>query len=189
VSGRRGRRVPALIALMLVASGVVRLGDGGAEAIAREVGSLATAAGGTPGSCAPPPQTAPILSRLEEREQEISAARDRLAERERTLAVAREEIETQIARLETAEKALRSTVSLAEGASETDIAQLTAVYENMEPERAAGLFASMAPEFAAGFLARMRPAAAAGIMAGLEPEKAYAISAILAGRNADVPTE
>ena len=191
-AGRRGRGVPAVIAGLLMASGLVRLGSGGAEVIAREVGELAdaaSAAGSLTGECAPPPELAPILTRLQERESEIAATEARLADRARTLEIAREEVAAQLGRLEEAEAALRRTLSLAEDAGRKDLDQLTSVYENMDVDKAAGLFGSMAPEFAAGFLGRMRPAKAAEIMAGLENDDAYAISVILAGRNADVPTE
>jgi hypothetical protein len=35
----------------------------------------------------------------------------------------------------------------------------------------------------------MRPEAAAAVMAGLEPATAYAISALIAGRHMNVPTQ
>ena len=59
----------------------------------------------------------------------------------------------------------------------------------MNAKEASVLFEAMAPEFAAGFLGRMRADAAAAVMAGLEPETAYAISVLLAGRNAAVPSD
>ena len=59
----------------------------------------------------------------------------------------------------------------------------------MKPKSAAALFEEMNATFAAGFLARMRPEAAAGIMASLSPGAAHRFSVVLAGRNADVPTD
>jgi flagellar motility protein MotE (MotC chaperone) len=47
----------------------------------------------------------------------------------------------------------------------------------------------MSPEFAAGFLGRMAPEAAAAILSGMSAEAAYGISVIVAGRNANAPTE
>ncbi|NHX27768.1 hypothetical protein HA397_27890, partial [Escherichia coli] len=83
-----------------------------------------------------------------------------------------------------AEDSLRATLTLAETAAESDLARLTAVYENMKPKDAAGLFEQMSPDFAAGFMGMMRPDAAAQIMAALDPATAYSISVVLAGRNA-----
>ena len=91
--------------------------------------------------------------------------------------------------LEMAEESLVSTMARASTASENDLTRLTAVYENMKPKEASALFEEMDPEFAAGFLGRMRPDAAASIMTGLNSGKAYAISVILAGRNANAPSE
>ena len=88
-----------------------------------------------------------------------------------------------------AEEELRTTLAMADGATEADVDRLTTVYEQMKPKESAALFEEMDPNFAAGFLARMRPEAAAGIMAGLSPEAAYTISVVMAGRNSGVPKE
>jgi flagellar motility protein MotE (MotC chaperone) len=89
--------------------------------------------------------------------------------------------------LQKAEDDLEKTMAIANGASEKDLAQLTAVYEAMKPADAAVLFQTMAPEFAAGFLGRMQPTSAAAIMTGMKPDKAYEVSVLLAGRNALAP--
>jgi flagellar motility protein MotE (MotC chaperone) len=89
--------------------------------------------------------------------------------------------------LAAAEAKLSETLSRADGAAETDLAQLTQVYESMKPKDAAKLFAAMDPEFAAGFLGRMQPASSAAIMSGMPADAAYAVSVLLAGRNAMVP--
>ena len=91
--------------------------------------------------------------------------------------------------LEEAEGILNATIAMAESASQTDVAQLTTVYENMKPKEAAALFEEMSPEFAAGFLGLMRPDVAAAIMTRLAPATAYSFSVVLAGRNANAPTE
>ena len=103
--------------------------------------------------------------------------------------IAEEEIARQMKALEEAEASLKSTLSIADDAAESDVARLTAVYEQMKPEEAAALFSEMDPQFAAGFLGRMRPDAAAAVMAGLDPADAYSISVILAGRNARAPRQ
>ena len=112
-----------------------------------------------------------------------------LALREQDLRAMSDLVGEQIARLSAAETSLRQVMSLAEGAAEGDVAQLTAVYAAMKPKEAAAVFEEMDPAFAAGFLGRMKPDAAAQIVAGLSPGKAYSISVILAGRNVGTPTE
>jgi flagellar motility protein MotE (MotC chaperone) len=59
----------------------------------------------------------------------------------------------------------------------------------MKPAQASAIFARMDPYLAAGFLGMMRPESAAAVMSGLDPAAAYAISALIAGRHMDVPTQ
>lgn len=182
---RTGRGVLIVVAGLFLASTFFRVLSGSGAALAREVDALR-----------PPVQTAEmtrlvvddleaLLTELRTREAAL-AERERLAEtRVAAAELAEERVAQGLLRLDRAEEALRATMALSETASETDLAQLTAVYENMKPQQAAALFQRMTPAFAAGFLGRMRPEAAAGILAGLDPENAYAISVILAGRNAN----
>ncbi len=128
-----------------------------------------------------------MLRAFEEREARIEAQELQIAKRLKALNVADQKITERLAELQAAEENLRATLALSSTAAEDDLARLTSVYENMKPKTAAALFEEMAPEFAAGFLGRMRPDAAAAVMAGMTPEKAYSVSAILAGRNANVP--
>ena len=130
-----------------------------------------------------------LVEALNLREKQIGEREKKAEIQAETLAIAREEIEKRLVELEKAEQQLRETIALADEAAENDLVRLTAVYENMKPKDAAALFEEMDPKFAAGFMGRMRPNSAANIMAGLSPEIAYSISAILAGRNAEVPTE
>ena len=140
-----------------------------------------------PEACITPAQYAPLLQALQQREGAAEEKETALATWASDLDAAAQDIEQRLAELVAAEQALRATVALAAQASETDLLQLTGVYENMKPKDAAELFAMMAPDFAAGFLARMTPEAAAGILSGLEADHAYAISVIVAGRNAEIP--
>ncbi len=138
----------------------------------------------------PDSNLAVVLAELREREARVSAREAALETRLQALAVAEDQISKNIAALTRAEDELAATMALADTAAEDDLSRLTAVYENMKPKEAAPLFEAMdPPQFAAGFLGgRMRPDAAASILAGLDPKTAYAISVILAGRNAAVPT-
>jgi flagellar motility protein MotE (MotC chaperone) len=194
---RHGRRVPVLvvIAAIFAMSALVRLADGSGTAIAQGLGALAPAqavvAQGPvePAVCAPAPELADILESLTRREARVTALEAELADRERTVEVATAELQAGLAALELAELRLSRTIATASQAAEADLAKLTSVYENMKPADAAVLFGQMQPVFAAGFLGRMRADAAAAILAGLPPEQAYSISVVLAGRNANTPTE
>ncbi|WP_226779912.1 MotE family protein [Oceaniglobus trochenteri] len=190
-SFRHGWRLGPLsfVALLLIASGVLRFLGGPAAAIAKEVADLsATENAETARQCEPPPDLAEVLEALSTREARLKDREAYVAERSARLAEAEQEIERQIAALVAAENQLEQTLTMASTAAEDDVARLTAVYENMKPKEAAILFETMSPEFAAGFLGRMRPDVAAKVVEGLSPDSAYSISVILAGRNAEAPT-
>ncbi len=183
-SARSGRGTLLILALFLVGSAALRVGDqyGAAIALEGETEEMTETAKAVPNIDA-------ILEELERREARIAEREVELDTRGEALALAETRIEEMLAELETAEEELRSTIALAETASEDDLAQLTSVYENMGADEAAALFSQMTPNFAAGFLGRMRPDVAAAILAGLDPNTAFEISVVLAGRNARVPTE
>lgn len=135
--------------------------------------------------------TAPIRAALDE----VTALRDGLAareaeiaDRERAVEAAQLLIEERLAELEAAEGRLEALIQTSDTAAEADIARLTEVYQTMEADQTAALFAQMDPNFAAGFLTRMSPAASGAIMAELDPVAAYAISVVIATRNATAPT-
>lgn len=128
----------------------------------------------------------PLLLAIRERAEALDAREARVVERERRIEVAETTARAEIARLEQAEAKLSQTLSLADGASERDVAHLVSVYETMKPKSAAVIFGAMDPKFAAGFLARMRTDAAAGILAEMEQERAYAVTVIMAGRHAGI---
>lgn len=186
---RASQGVLFVISALLIASGLIRLGDGTGRAVAREVAGLTQAPDIPSKSCESAPGVATLIAALRKREEQVTATEAAQKERQRSLDLAAQEVQTQIAALEHAEAQLRATVALADTAAESDLSRLTSVYENMKPKDAAPLFQEMAPEFAAGFLGRMRPDAAAKILAGMAPASAYSVSVILAGRNAGVPTE
>ncbi len=191
-STRAGRGALWLIAGLLLASGIMRFASGAGPAIAREVEQMVNPApvevdAGV--TCEPPEDVATVLDALAEQRAKLDAREKAIADRVATLNLAEQEIRENLAALKAAEEELKATLALADQAAEGDLARLTAVYENMKPKEAAALFEEMAPEFAAGFLGRMRPDAAAAVLAGLSPDTAYTISVVLAGRNANAPTE
>lgn len=184
---RRPPRAPGalgVVAVIFLASAAAR-----AVAVGDAAGQGASEIGAPPETGADPllELVAPELTGLLRDARERHAALDRreaaLDRRAATLQALRDEIDSGLRRLKTAEDGLRDRLARADEAAEGDVARLTSVYENMEPEVAATLFARMEPSFAAGFLGRMRPDSAAAILAGLETDQAYAISVVLAGRN------
>lgn len=181
---RSGRGALVILAALLVASGVLRIGLGVDQALARapDVVEIQEAS-----QCSETPIA--LVEALKIRGDAISQQEAALADRLAALALADQAIEMRLASLAAAEAELSETLARADGAAEADLTRLTAVYETMKPKDAAALFAAMAPEFAAGFLGRMRPEAAAAVLSGMAPETAYTISVLLAGRNALVPTE
>ncbi|MFQ6546829.1 MotE family protein [Aestuariibius sp. 2305UL40-4] len=174
------------LALLLALSAVVRLGGDTGAAIAK---GLDAPAPGEAMVCDPDGELTVILAELRAREDAVAAREAEVERRAVELQTARDEIAAELVRLEEAETSLAAMIALAEDAAQDDLTVLTSVYENMKPKDAAALFEEMAPDFSAGFLGRMRPEAAAEIMARLTPQSAYSISVIMAGRNANVPTE
>ena len=191
-SRRTGKSALWLIAALLLGSGAIRIASDTGPAIAREVADLGHSAvlpAEMTKECGFSDSVPEVLAALKNRDKALKSREDALEERLVALALAEEEIARNLTALQEAETRLASTLALADNAAENDLARLTSVYENMKPKEAAALFEEMSPEFAAGFLGRMRPDAAAAVMAGLQAPTAYTISVVLAGRNANAPTE
>lgn len=178
---KSGRSVLMLLAVILASAGALRLGSGIGAALANSAAETPAA----PMNCPTPP--AALAAALAGREAQVKSQEAAMAERMSALTLANEAITKRMGELQAAEEELKKTLAIADGASEKDLSQLTAVYEAMKPADAATLFQTMAPEFAAGFLGRMQPASAAAIMTGMKPDKAYQVSVLLAGRNALAP--
>ena len=149
----------------------------------------ATGRAGHGQSCETPQDLQILHNALQDRASQLDRKEAALQDRLQALRITDREVTQKLAALEAAEADLRKTLTIAESAAEDDLSRLTQVYERMKPKQAAALFEQMDPSFATGFLARMRPEAAAAIMAGLSPQAAHSFSVVLAGRNADVPTE
>lgn len=178
------------IALILFLSALVRLGGGTGSAIALEISALGDRISDDKEEILDiSPELVALLDQTRERAAQLDLREAEIEARHQALMLVEQAVNDDIARLEDAEAKLRSTIAVANSAAESDLTQLTSVYENMKSEQAAELFERMEPSFAAGFLGRMRADTAAAILAGLEPDLAYSISVVLAGRNADVPRE
>ncbi|MBC7131931.1 MAG: hypothetical protein H5U16_02350 [Roseovarius sp.] len=184
---RQARGTLMVIAMLLLASAVVRVGDGIGQAMARATpGEPVARHAATGAQCEQPEDLRILLDTLKDREARLTGRERALEDRMQALAIADEQITRRLAALAEAEESLRRSFAIAETAAEDDLDRLTRVYETMKPKQAAALFEKMDARFAAGFLARMRPEAAAAIMAGLSPEAAHLFSVVLAGRNAAV---
>ena len=184
---RGGRGALFVIAILLGASGLIRIGTGAGHALANVNGEETAEVAPTGPACEPDAGALAMLEDLRAREARLASREAQIADRSQALSLAKAEIDEKIAALVAAEEKLSATLTLADQAADEDVARLVAVYEKMKPKDAASLFGEMDPDFAAGFLARMRPDAAAAVMAGLDPKAAYTISVLLAGRNANVP--
>lgn len=182
---RLPRSTFTFIAIMLAASGAIRIGFGVGQALALTPEIDAEAA--PPMDCPAPPLA--VAQALGEREARLAAREVAFEERLAALDLAESAITARLQELAQAEADLERVVTLSDGAAEQDLTRLTAVYEAMKPADAARLFSAMPVDFAAGFLGRMRPETAALTLAGMEPEAAFAITALIAGRNALAPTE
>ena len=182
---KRGFGTLHVIASLLVVSAVLRLASQADPAMAN--GALEEPVSGVE-VADDAGQIDTLLAALQAREQRLVEREDQFRNRMQALRSVENQVDEKLAALMLAEDQLSATIALADTAAETDLAQLTTVYENMKPREAADLFAQMPPQFAAGFLGLMRPDAAAMIMTELEPEIAYSFSVVLAGRNATVPT-
>ena len=194
---RAGRGALFLLAIILAASGALRLGLGIGQALARAPSDTMPAAhdgmapdarkADPPLDCPAPPLA--VAAALSLREARVTTQEAALADRTAALALTEAAVTGRLAELQEAEAKLSETLARSDGAAEGDLARLTTVYETMKPKDASALFAAMDTEFAAGFLGRMKPDAAAAILAGMRPDAAYAVSVLLAGRNAMVPKE
>jgi flagellar motility protein MotE (MotC chaperone) len=191
---RSGRGALLILAIVFLMSAGARLISGTGAAIAREISQLAPSPDNTTSNnqgelCEPDSAMATLLESLRKREDIIVEQEMMIAQKMKTLDLARTEFTQNLASLQKAEKRLAATMAASSTAAQDDLDKLTAVYESMKPKDAAALFEQMSPDFAAGFLGLMRPDVAASVLAGLKPETAYTISVILAGRNANAPSE
>lgn len=181
--------VLTIVAMLLLSSATLRVAIGATDALAQNTEARPNLPE-TPAltKCETPPDIAATLAALKQRDERLRTQENEMQQQTKALAAAKSDIEQKLAELVAAENALRNTMAIADSAAENDISALVAVYEAMKPKTAAALFEEMDAQFAAGFIRRMAPDAAAKIMAGLPPRSAYALSAILAGRNANIPT-
>ena len=187
---RKSGTISVIIGLFVV-SGLIRLAEV-APALAEGMSGsadYANEAQPTQVIAGPALETPELLAAIQRREAQLAEREAYIDRRMQTLAVAEQRVQEQMAALTDAEEKLAATLALADSATEQDVSRLTEVYQRMKPDEAAGIFETMDIQFAAGFFSRMRPESSAAIMAHLPAELAYSISVVMAGRNANAPTE
>ena len=190
-NNKRAPRPTLIILSCLLISAAIRLGTGGvalAEELATHVEepSVATPPLTPP---APEPEIGSLLESIRTRQEQLTQREIEIAERQHELNLVEQRIVQQLAALKQAEQKLADTLAIADSAAENDLKQLTEVYEKMKAKSAAEIFETMEVSFAAGFLSRMKPESAAGILSEMPPNAAYSISVVMAGKNANAPTE
>ncbi len=188
---RRSPRPTHIILSCLLVSAVIRLGTGGVV-LAEELATHVEEPPMAPAPLAPPapePEVGSLLESIRTRQEQLSQREVEIAERQLELNLVEQRIAQQLAVLKQAEQKLADTLAIADSAAENDLKQLTAVYEKMKTKNAAEIFGTMEISFAAGFLSRMKPESAAGILSEMPPNAAYSISVVMAGKNANAPTE
>ncbi len=175
-----------VLAGLLIASGLLRLGDAGTIATVSDLFDAGRAhAADTPSGGVG--ELDEILAALKSREAALDEREARLEERAAVVAEGEAALSDQLAEIEAAEDRLRALAKMADKAAEDDLTRLAAVYESMKPAEAGRLFEQMPPAFAAGFLTLMRPEVSAAILAQIPPDTALAVSVVMAGRNAGNP--
>lgn len=181
-----------LAAILLTASVVLRIvvqADQAVALVQTKEDPLPTTTTVQSNTCEDTFDVEPVLTALNNRSARLDEKEEKLLELANTAEQAKIDAEARLAALEQVETRLKELVSVAQTAAQSDLAKLTAVYAAMNAKQAAALFEEMDPDFAAGFLGLLEPEKAAEILAGVSPSKAYALSVIVAGRNANAPTE
>lgn len=185
--GRRKSQNGALVVVIgcFVASALIRIGVSGPAFAEQMVATQASTQAETPAKTdiTDLAELDLMLDAIREREIALTSEDERISVRLEILKAAQDEFERKRQELEDAEKLLAATLSQTDGAVLRDIAQLTAVYQNMKPKSAAAIFNEMDPNFSAGFLIRMSPQAAADILSAMDANTAYEVSVIMASRN------
>ena len=178
-----------IILVFFVLSAVLRIGTQG-MAIAEEMSHTPQEVVHEPDLIPEPtPDVGSLLATIQERQQQLTRRETEISDRLQLLNSVEDRVAEQMKVLQEAEEKLASTLAIADHAAEKDLTRLTTVYEKMKPKNAAEIFQTMELSFAAGFLSRMKPEAAAGIMSEMPADIAYSVSVVMAGRNANAPTE
>lgn len=117
------------------------------------------------------------MAAFEAREQEMTA-------KESAFMAIEARLKKQLAAVEVAKASLDESLHYRTSVAKEDIAHLTTMYATMKPKQAARIFNEMDPNFAAGFLRKMKGGQAGLILANMKTAQAYQISLIIASKGA-----
>ena len=142
---RSGRGVLVIVAVLLFASGAVRVSTGTGQAVAEELENrFIDAKAEMPGTTKTLDQpVGELVEALLEREARVEEREAQLDTRLEALARVEARVQQQLEVLKTAEAALAETISQARGAAQGDVERLTALYENMKAKDAIPVFEQM----------------------------------------------
>ena len=96
------------------------------------------------------------------------------------------ELNLQTAELRNLQSTLEERWSEMQQQADQDVVHLAKMYASMKAEQAAEIFNQMDPDFAAGFLIQLPSDQAGLILANMEKKKAYVVSVSMASNNADI---
>ena len=119
----------------------------------------------------------------------FEAEREELRQKHIKLLSWETELDAQTAELRDLQNTLEARWTEMQQQASQDIVHLAKMYGSMRAEQAAEIFNQMDPDFAAGFLMQLPSDQAGLILANMENRKAYVVSVSMASDNADIRTD
>jgi len=117
-----------------------------------------------------------IIALLQQQRDALSQREAQLDEREKELKILQSEVEKKLARLEKARTVLEDLLNQKERIEGQRLADLSGIYQRMDPGRAAAALDTMEQDLAIGILSQMRSKGAGEILNEMSKEKAAELS-------------
>ena len=117
-----------------------------------------------------------IIALLQQQREELSERKVRLDEWENELKILQNEVEEKLARIKKARVALEGLLNQKERIEGQRVADLSSIYQRMDPGRAAAALDTMEQDLAIGILSQMRSKGAGEILNEMSKEKAAELS-------------
>ena len=117
-----------------------------------------------------------IIALLQQQRDVLSKREAQLDEREKELKILQGEVEKKLARLEKARTVLEDLLNQKERIEGQRLADLSGIYQRMDPARAAAALDTMEQDLAIGILSQMRSKGAGEILNEMSKEKAAELS-------------
>lgn len=121
-----------------------------------------------------------VLDRLSERRAELDLLAEELDMREALVTAAETRLEERVAALEALEVRINALVEERKAIDDAQLADLVAMYENMRPRDAAGIFDQLEIEVLLRVTRQMNPRKLAPILAAMTPDRAQELTERLA---------